>query len=365
MDQQSEARKLAASPNSARSEGIIEFGRGSERTEESKYATEARKCKADQRTGNSGGRNGFFRIAPKEVGKEQRFGYIREHALGGEIALYSRLMGVTVQGYQKHVVTSQKPYKYAELLVQMKAIYAEDAYNQNYGKRRMYDKLVSDYNSPYSYNTVAKVMQENGLLQKKNHPKGLTKAQKNAQKSDDLLKRNFTADKPNTKVVTDITEVKCKDGKLYVSAVFDCFDNACIGLSIGDNMETPLVIQSYAMATKYCHLSGCISHSDRGSQYTSQLFRDYLGASGIIQSMNSASGRCHDNAKCESMWARAKDEIYAIFDPKHHTCAQMTEIITQYFLDYWNHRRICSAIGGMPPALKRRAYYEWLRDEVA
>ena len=229
----------------------------------------------------------------------------------------------------------------------------------------MYEKLQLDYECNFCYNTVAKVMRENGLLQKQNHPKGLTKSDKLAQKADNLLNRDFTSKAPLEKVVTDITEFSALDGKLYVSAIFDCFDNVCLGLNMADNMKTELVIDSYLQAEIYYNLKGTISHSDRGSQYTSGKFKDMLKNFGIIQSMNSAGGRCHDNAKCESMWARAKEEIKAVYNIRKLSCAKLKTIISDYFLDYWNYRRICSAIGGMPPLVKRGAYFEKLKNQIA
>lgn len=274
-------------------------------------------------------------------------------------------MGVTPQGYAKYVQNLNRPYKYATLLADIRAILEEDEFNKNYGKQRIYEKLQLDYNCPYSYNTVAKVLRENGLLHCANHPKGLTKADQAAQKSDNLLQRDFSADAPGRKVVTDITEFTACDGKLYVSAVFDCFDNACLGLSIADNMQAELCVDTFRQAAGLYDLQGAVSHSDRGSQYTSELFRQTLTHLGIIQSMNSAAGRCHDNAKCESMWARAKLEIMACYNTKKMTRDELTTLISRYYLSYWNNRRICSAIGGVPPAVKRGAYFEMLNDRVA
>ena len=247
----------------------------------------------------------------------------------------------------------------------MQAIIEEDEYNKNYGKQRMYAKLQLDYYCPYSYNTVAKVMRDNGLLQKKNNPKGLTKADKQAQKSDDLLQRDFTATAPCQKLVTDITEFQARDGKLYVSAIFDCYDNACLGVSVADNMKTELVIDSYHCATSQYNLYNAITHSDRGSQYTSEKFRNMLKDYNLIQSMNSASGRCHDNAKCESMWARAKEDILSRHNINKISRLELEFIIYEYFLEYWNHRRICTSIGGVPPMTKRGAYYEKIMDLAA
>lgn len=290
---------------------------------------------------------------------------MQNHAKEGEIAIYCRALGVTPQGYKKHLQIQSKPYKYAQLLADMYKILEEDVYNSTYGKQRMYLKLVEDYDCPYCYNTVAMVMRENGLLQKGNRPKGLTKADKEAQKEDDLVKRNFKSEKPCQKSVTDITEIPCMDKKLYVSGVFDCFDNFCLGLSIRTSMETALVLESYQYALEHHEMEGCIVHSDRGSQYTSYDCKDFCKKNGLIQSMNSAGGRCHDNAKCESMWARMKVEIFSIYNPKKFTATQMEKIIWDYFMDYWNHRRICTANGGFPPAMKREIFWMKQMEYVA
>lgn len=275
------------------------------------------------------------------------------------------MLGVTAQGYRKYVQSLDRPYKYAALLADIQAVLREDAFNITYGKRRMYEKLQLDYDCPYSYNTVAKVLRENGLLHQANHPKGLTKADRAAQKSDNLLKRDFSANTPNTKMVTDITEYAASDGKLYVSAVFDCFDNACLGLAVADNMRAGMVVDTFLSAASQYDLRGAISHSDRGSQYTSEPVRKILADIGIVQSMNSAAGRCHDNAKCESMWARGKLEIMACYNTKKMTCEQLRDLLYHYYGTYWNNRRICSAIGGVPPAVKRGAFYELLKDQAA
>ena len=214
-----------------------------------------------------------------------------------------------------------------------------------------------------SERTVYRVMEEIGISHKpKRKPNGITKADKEARKSDDLIKRNFKSDKPLEKCVTDITEVKCLDGKLYVSAVFDCFDSAVLGFAMDTNMKATLCEKTLENTYKsHPGIRGCILHSDRGTQYTSELYRKAISKYGIIQSMNSAGGRCHDNARCESMWARMKTELlYDRYDTKQMTVEELKVLIWRYFLSYWNNRRICSANGGLPPMIKRRQYYETL-----
>ncbi len=97
-------------------------------------------------------------------------------------------------------------------------------------------------------------MDQIGLIHKpKRKPNGITKADREARKSDDLLKRDFHAEKPLEKAVTDISELKAKDGKVYVSAIFDCFDLMPLGLSIEDNMKASLC----------CHTSGLLDEFKR------------------------------------------------------------------------------------------------------
>lgn len=77
--------------------------------------------------------------------------------------------------------------------------------------------------------------------------------------------------------------------------------------------------------------------------------------------MNSAAGKCHDNARCESIWGRMKEElIYGRYNTKKMSMETVKSLVWRYFMSYWANRRICSAIGGIPPAVKRQRYYESL-----
>ena len=96
-----------------------------------------------------------------------------------------------------------------------------------------------------SEGTVRRVMAQIGLVHRqKRRSNGITKADRAARKSDDLLKRDFQTDKPLEKCVTDITEIKAKDGKLYVSAMFDCFDLTVLGLAMDTNMRAQLCVRT-------------------------------------------------------------------------------------------------------------------------
>lgn len=267
------------------------------------------------------------------------------------------------QAFYDHLENRYKPWKYEHLTELMTKVTAEDECNDTYGRSRMHAALKLKYPEEKipSERTVYRVMEQSGISHRPHRKSnGITKADRNAMKSDDLLKRDFTSEKPCEKCVTDITEVPAKDGKLYISAVFDCFDVSVLGLSMADNMRAELCVKTLEEACRsYRNLCGAIIHSDRGSQYTSEKYRAAIAKFGIRQSMNSAGGRCHDNARCESMWARMKEELFYSRnrESKNYTAEELKTMIWRYFMSYWNNRRICSAIGGMPPTEKRRRYY--------
>lgn len=281
-----------------------------------------------------------------------------------EISFYCEALNISRQGFYKYLKNKNKPWKYKELVACMEEIIREDECNDTYGSIRMYEALKlykSDEIDLPSERTIYRIMCKAGLIHKPNRkPYGLTKVDKKARKSDDLLKREFKSDRPFEKSVTDITEVKTKDGKLYVSAIFDCYDSYVLGLSMSDNMKAKLCIKTVENAAKkHPSMRDMIVHSDRGSQYTSADYRKILNRYGVIQSMNSDGGRWHDNAKCESMWARMKSElIYGRYEIKKMKMEDVKQLIFRYFMGYWNNRRICSANGGYPPRIKRKLYYE-------
>lgn len=235
----------------------------------------------------------------------------------GKIAFYCRALDVSGQGFYNYLEYKDKPWKYEALATMMIEIREEDEYNDTYGRVRMREALLLKKKEEKletevpEERTVYRIMEKLGISHRPRKTKGLTKADKKAQKSDDLLKRNFTADEPNKKCVTDITELKASNGKLYISAVFDCFDLLVCGLAMDTNMKAVLCTETLDNALKLNpELKGAIIHSDRGSQYTSDEYRRKIAAYNLKQSMNSSGGRYHDNARCESMWARMKVELF-------------------------------------------------------
>lgn len=152
-------------------------------------------------------------------------------------------------------------------------------------------------------------MKEGNLLHFRRTPRGITKATTEIEEKENLIKRNFKSDKPLTKLLTDITQIQCVDGKLYISAILDCYNGEIVALEMRNNMKKELCIDTIKQLS---NVRNAVLHSDRGSQYTSFEFKETLKKRGIIQSLSGA-GHCFDNARMESFFATLKKEkLYRI-----------------------------------------------------
>ena len=211
-----------------------------------------------------------------------------------------------------------------------------------------------------SLRTVYRTMSEAGLIHRHRRPHGITKADTETQNRDNLIKRNFSADKPLKKLLTDITEVQCADGKLYISPVLDCFNGEIIALEMCDNMKKELCIDTLKqLRDKYGRLDGTVLHSDRGCQYTSYAFRRELVTNGLIQSL-SGTAHCYDNARMESFFATLKKEKLYQLPTYRMKREEVKTVIFRYIFGYYNTRRINSFNeGGLPPVQCQQLKRYW------
>ncbi len=156
----------------------------------------------------------------------------------------------------------------------MMEILEEDDCNDTCGRIRMYQtfmlKQTENMNIP-SERTIYRVMEDICISHHPGRkPDVIRKADREARKSEDLLKRDFKSEEPLARCVTDITETKASNGKLYVSAVSDCFDSSVAGLAMDTNMKAPLCARTLENAAKtYPGIHGAVIHSDSGSRYAS------------------------------------------------------------------------------------------------
>ncbi|MFF1683080.1 DDE-type integrase/transposase/recombinase [Streptomyces sp. NPDC058256] len=127
--------------------------------------------------------------------------------------------------------------------------------------------------------------------------------------------RDFTAGRPGTKVVGDITYIPTAEGWLYLASWLDLATREVIGYSMADHHRAELVVDALDMAAALGRLEpGCVIHRDRGSEYTSGQLRIRIAESGHRQSMG-RTGSCFDSAAAESFWAVLKEEIGTRFWP--------------------------------------------------
>lgn len=238
--------------------------------------------------------------------------------------------------------------------MEIKKILDEHPDNDNYGADRI-RLALQQKGVCVSRRTVYRAMKENGWLHSRRRPHGITKATTEIQEKENLLKRDFRSDVPFRKFLTDISEIQCSDGKLYVSPIMDCFSGEIVAMEMRDNMKKELCIDTERQLHSLCpDLSGAILHSDRGSQYTSEAFREMLRRCGIQQSLSGA-GHCFDNARMESFFATLKKEkIYRIAAYRLPRETVKT-IVFRYVFIYYNRCRVyTSNPDGLPPVKYRQ-----------
>ena len=230
----------------------------------------------------------------------------------------------------------------------------EHPFNDNYGVDRMQIAL-QHRGYTVGKRRISRIMKENGWLhERKRRPHGLTKATTEIQEKENLIKQDFTSDQPYQKLLTDISQIPCHDGKLYISPIMDCFNGEIISLVMRSNMRKELCIDTFNAAAKRFPINGAILHSDRGSQYTSEAFREKLSNAGVLQSLSGVN-HCFDNARMESFFATLKKELLYRIPTYKMKMDEVKAIIFRYVFVYYNRIRIyTSNPDGLPPAAYRR-----------
>lgn len=164
-------------------------------------------------------------------------------------------------------------------------------------------------------------------------------------KYENLLNRNFSADHPNAKWVTDISYIHTGQGVLYLSMIRDLYDNSIVAYKTGTEQTVNLVLKTIQAAVKKEAVAGELHlHSDQGFQYTSQAYFDLTKAYGITPSM-SRRGNCYDNAMAENFFSILKTEC--IYRHKIATFTEARQLIDEY-IDFYNNERIQTKTGLTP-----------------
>jgi putative transposase len=261
-------------------------------------------------------------------------------------------LSVSESGYYKWKRNRSRPKAWQVLLAEIHMILAEHPDNENYGVERMMIAL-EHRGIIRSYSTVKRAMKKGNLLhESRRSPDGLTKADKKADRPDNILQKDFTASEPDKKWLTDITQVQCSDGILYIAPVLDCYRAEVVSLAMDTNMKKELCIKAISDAYELRNPGdGVIIHSDAGSQYTSRKYKKTLGGFHAVQSMSDVS-KCYDNARMESWFATLKKEKVYKLDTAHMTVEEVKKEVWRYTFGYYNTVRVTTVTeGGFPPSV--------------
>ena len=216
-----------------------------------------------------------------------------------------------------------------------------------YGYRRITLNLNRRLGKKYNHKRIYRLMKLTGLksvIRKKKKKYIKSNADHVAQ---NILNREFSADSPNKKWVTDVTEFKYGNGrKAYLSAILDLYDNTIVSYVLGHSNDIDLTIQTLNLALIAAPKATPLLHSDRGFQYTSHEFKSKVDYFNIQQSM-SRVGRCIDNGPIEAFWGTLKCEKYNL--NKYNTFNELSQDIDKY-IKFYNNERLQKKLNGLSPS---------------
>lgn len=260
----------------------------------------------------------------------------------------------------------------AVLIDRLKALKVRDAKGRQqpeilYGRRKMTAWLCRGGFAVVSKHTVDRLMRVEGMngLVRGRKPRASASTGKDSARAPDLLKRDFSAPRPNHSWVTDFTYVPTWGGFVYVAFAIDLFSRAIVGWQASTVKDTPFVEACLQMAlwrrdhAGHAVRPGMIHHSDAGSQYTSIKFTETVALEGLVASIGTI-GDAYDNAAAETVMGLYKNEAVAKNSPfitgPLKTLADVEEL-TFDWVDWYNNRRLHSSLGNMPPEEYERNYY--------
>ena len=226
------------------------------------------------------------------------------------------------------------------------------------GYRRLNDDLRHDYDIHVNDKRVLRICRARDIRSTvKYSNRGCTRRAKNPQYlADNLLNRQFHAEKPNEKWLTDVTEFKWYEGvevhKVYLSAILDLYDRRIVAYVIGERNDNLLVFKTFDKAVRTNPDAHPLFHSDRGFQYTNRTFHHRLVQAGMTQSMSRVA-HCIDNGPMEGFWGILKRERYY---GKRFTSKNKLVQMIKHYICYYNTKRVQRNLGVLTPMEKHAIY---------
>ena len=247
-----------------------------------------------------------------------------------------------------HLKRMKRVDKYESAKGEITAIYHEN--KGRYGYRRI-TMVLHDRDLPLNHKTVQRLMKELGLICRVRMKKYRSYKGEVGKVAPNLLNRDFHADRPNQKWVTDVTEFSLFGEKLYLSPILDLHSSDLVSYTISARPMLSMVTTMLDKAfEKIPDATNLILHSDQGWQYQHRQYQQMLCGKGIRQSM-SRKGNCLDNAVIENFFGLLKSERFYLqeFQSLEHFKRELIE-----YLDYYNNRRNKAKLKGLPPAIHRQ-----------
>ena len=262
-----------------------------------------------------------------------------------------RTLGYSRGGYYAWGSRPESRHSKGDRLLEVQVRAAHEAGRKYYGSPRIVRELRAQ-GVRVGRNRVMRLMREQGIQARSHHRfKNTTDSSHALPVAPNLLKRDFTAERPNQRWVADTTELLTPDGKLYLAAILDLFSRFVVGWAISTSNDSLVVLKALDMALRRrCPGPGLLHHSDRGSTYASGDHRKALEAHGITCSM-SRSGNCLDNAAMESRNSTLKSELGEDFESPADTKTKVFDYIEVFY----NRTRMHSSLDYASPAEFERA----------
>ncbi len=285
-----------------------------------------------------------------------RYRFISEHRTEFGVKRLCQVLGLRRQGFHEWIAAETARAARAEaeqeLVTLIASIHAE--HRGAYGVPRVTAELHRRGHL-VNHKRVERLMREHGLA-------GITRRKRRTTTRpaagpvtpvQDLIRRDFTAEKPGQRMVGDITCLPTFEGWLYLATVIDLHTREIVGHAMAEHMRTTLVCDAIDLAAARRLINtDAVFHTDRGVQYTSGQFRTALAEHQIRPSVGRV-GSCYDNAVAEAFFATLKTEIGTTI---WRTRAQARQDVFRY-LRYYNHHRLHSTVGQNTPAETRTTYY--------
>ena len=236
--------------------------------------------------------------------------------------------------------------QHAELKAHIRRVY--EHHKGRYGYRRI-TATLRQAGQVVNHKTVQRLMQVLGLKSLV-RPKKYRSYRGQQAKVPNLLARQFQADRPNQKWVTDVTEFSVRGEKLYLSPVMDLYNGEIVSYSMQRRPLFSLVGNMLKQAlARLSDSQTPILHSDQGWPYQMPSYRHQLAARGLTQSM-SRKGNCLDNAAMESFFGTLKSELYYL---NHFESIDQLQADIHEYIHYYNHERIRTKLKGLISVLHR------------